>query len=340
MALLSIRMKHCARNDAWADTGCPSIKRATCLADIFLAEAAVKDPYETLGVERSASPDDVQKAYRRLAKKLHPDLNPGNKEAEERFKEASAAYGLLTDADKRARYDRGEIDAIGAEQPRQRFYKDFASEAVDGNPYETYSGFADFADSDHILSELLRRSAHARARGADVRYHLPIEFLEAVTGATKRLTLPDGETLDVTIPAGIQNGQVLRLRGKGRPGIGDGEPGDALVEIAIKPHAFFAREGNDVYLDLPVTLSEAVLGARITVPTPTGAVTMTVPKGSNTGAVLRLRGKGVLRRDGSYGDELVRLKVMLPERSDPELEAFATKWEGGKAYDPRRDMKP
>ena len=145
----------------------------------------MKDPYETLGVERSASPDDIQKAYRHLAKKLHPDLNPGNKEVEERFKEVSAAYGLLSDADKRARYDRGEIDASGAEQPRQRFYKDFASEA-EGNPYENYSGFADFADSDDVLSELLRRSARVRARGADVRYHLPIEFLEAVTGATKR----------------------------------------------------------------------------------------------------------------------------------------------------------
>ncbi len=301
----------------------------------------MKDPYETLGAERSASPDAIQKAYRRLAKKLHPDLNPGNKEAEERFKEVSAAYGLLSDADKRAQYDRGEIDATGAEKPRQRFYKDFASEAATGHPYENYSGFADFADSDDVLSELLRRGAnvHVRARGGDVRYHLPIEFLEAVTGATKRLTLPDGKTLDVTIPAGIQNGQVLRLRGKGRPGIGDGEPGDALVEITIKPHLFFAREGNDVYLDLPVTLSEAILGARITVPTPTGAVAMTVPKGSNTGTVLRLRGKGVLRRDGSHGDELVRLKVMLPEQPDPELEAFAAKWEGGKAHDPRRDMK-
>ena len=301
----------------------------------------MKDPYETLGVERSASPDAIQKAYRRLAKKLHPDLNPGNKEAEERFKAVSAAYGLLSDADKRAQYDRGEIDDTGAEKPRQRFYKDFASEAATGHPYENYSGFADFADSDDVLSELLRRGAnvHVRARGEDVRYHLPIEFLEAVTGATKRLTLPDGKTLDVTIPAGIQNGQVLRLRGKGRPGIGDGEPGDALVEITIKPHRFFAREGNDVYLDLPVTLSEAILGARITVPTPTGAVAMTVPKGSNTGTVLRLRGKGVLRRDGSHGDELVRLKVMLPEQPDPELEAFAAKWEGGKAHDPRRDMK-
>jgi DnaJ-class molecular chaperone len=311
------------------------------LRNFLLAEVAVKDPYETLGAERSASPDAIQKAYRRLAKKLHPDLNPGNKEAEERFKEVSAAYGLLSDADKRAQYDRGEIDATGAEKPRQRFYKDFASEAATGHPYENYSGFADFADSDDVLSELLRRGAnvHVRARGGDVRYHLPIEFLEAVTGATKRLTLPDGKTLDVTIPAGIQNGQVLRLRGKGRPGIGDGEPGDALVEITIKPHLFFAREGNDVYLDLPVTLSEAILGARITVPTPTGAVAMTVPKGSNTGTVLRLRGKGVLRRDGSHGDELVRLKVMLPEQPDPELEAFAAKWEGGKAHDPRRDMK-
>jgi DnaJ-class molecular chaperone len=305
-------------------------------------EAAVKDPYETLGVERSASADAIQKAYRRLAKKLHPDLNPGNKESEERFKEVSVAYNLLSDAEKRAQYDRGEIDATGAEKPRQRFYKDFASEAAAGHPYENYSAFADFADSDDILSELLKRGAnvHVRARGADVHYHLPIEFLEALKGETKRLTLPDGEILDVTIPAGIQDGQVLRLRGKGRPGIGEGEGGDALVEIAIKPHSLFAREGNDVYLDLPVTLSEAVLGARINVPTPTGSVTMTVPKGSNTGTVLRLRGKGVPRRDGGHGDELVKLKVMLPVQPDSELEAFAAGWEGGKAYDPRGGMQP
>jgi len=302
----------------------------------------VKDPYETLAVERSASPDVIQKAYRRLAKKLHPDLNPGNKESEERFKEVSDAYDLLSDAGKRARYDRGEIDASGAEKPRQHFYRDFASEAPPGHAYENYSGFADFADSDDILSELLRRrsNVHVRARGSDVRYELPIEFLDAVTGAVKRLTLPEGGTLDVTIPAGIQNGQVLRLRGKGRPGLGEGEPGDALVEITIKPHSLFTREGNDIYTDLPITLSEAVLGGRVNVPTPTGSVTMTVPKGSNTGTVLRLRGKGVLRRDGGHGDELVRLKVMLPERPDAELEAFVAGWQGGKAYDPRRDMQP
>ena len=302
----------------------------------------MKDPYETLAVERSASPDVIQKAYRRLAKKLHPDLNPGNKESEERFKEVSAAYDLLSDAGKRARYDRGEIDASGAEKPRQHFYRDFASEAPPGHAYENYSGFADFADSDDILSELLRRrsNVHVRARGSDVRYELPIEFLDAVTGAVKRLTLPEGGTLDVTIPAGIQNGQVLRLRGKGRPGLGEGEPGDALVEITIKPHSLFTREGNDIYTDLPITLSEAVLGGRVNVPTPTGSVTMTVPKGSNTGTVLRLRGKGVLRRDGGHGDELVRLKVMLPERPDTELETFVAGWQGGKAYDPRRDMQP
>lgn len=163
----------------------------------------MKDPYETLGVERSASPDAVQKAYRRLAKKLHPDLNPGSKESEERFKELSVAYGLLSDADKRARYDRGEIDATGAEKPRQRFYKDFASDAAAGRAYENYSAFADFADSDDILSELFKRgaNAHVRARGPDVHYHLPIEFLEAIIGGAKRLTLPDGGTLDVTIPA-------------------------------------------------------------------------------------------------------------------------------------------
>jgi DnaJ-class molecular chaperone len=303
---------------------------------------AEKDPYETLGVERSASPDVIQKAYRQLAKKLHPDLNPGNKQSEERFKEVSAAYDLLSDADKRARYDRGEIDASGTEKPRQHFYRDFASEAPAGHAYENYSGFADFADSDDFLSELLRRGSnvHVRARGSDVRYQLPIEFLDAITGAVKRLTLPDGGTLDVTIPAGIQNGQVLRLRGKCRPGIGEGEPGDALVEITIKPHSLFSREGNDIHIDLPITLSEAVLGARVNVPTPTGPVTMTVPKGSNTGTVLRLRGKGVLRRDGGHGDELVRLKVVLPERPDPELEAFVAGWQGGKAYDPRRDMQP
>ena len=158
-------------------------------------------------------------------------------------------------------------------------------------------------------------------------------------GANNRLTLPDGGTLDVTIPSGIQEGQTLRLRGKGAPPPGDGEAGDALVEISIKPHLFFTRDGDDINVDLPITLGEAVLGARIKVPTPTGPVMVTVPKGSNTGSTLRLKGKGVSRR-GGHGDELIKLKVMLPLGSNPELETFLANWTPGTSYDPRKDMQP
>jgi len=301
----------------------------------------VSDPYEILGVERSASLEDIRKSYRRLAKKLHPDLNPGNRKAEEQFKEVSSAYDLLSDPDKRARFDRGEIDATGAERPRQRFYKDFASEAA-GHPYADASGFEDLAEEDDFLSELLRRHRQARANapGPDVHYRLPIEFLDAVNGATIRLNVPDGGTLEVKIPGGTDDGQVLRLRGKGAPGAGQGKPGDALVEIAVKPHRFFIRQGDDIHLELPITLTEAVLGGRINVPTPGGAVAMTLPKNSNTGTVLRLRGKGVRRHAGGHGDQLVKLKVMLPSAPDSELESFVSGWAGGKAYDPRRDMQP
>jgi DnaJ-class molecular chaperone len=300
----------------------------------------MEDPYDVLGVERSASLEDIRKAYRALAKKLHPDLNPGNREAEARFKDVASAYDILSDKEKRQRYDDGEIDATGAERPRQHFYKDYATQS--DSPYGNASGFADFAESDDILAEFLRQQAHARAnaRGPDISYRLPVEFLDAVNVGTIRLDLPQGGTLDVKIPPGIVDGQVLRLRGKGGPGLGKGGAGDALVEISIKPHRFFTREGDDIHVEIPVTLTEAVLGGRINVPTPSGPVTMTVPKHSNTGSVLRLRGKGASRQGGGHGDEFVKLKVMLPDPADPALDAFVSNWEAGKSYDPRRDMQP
>ncbi|MGZ5876864.1 MAG: DnaJ C-terminal domain-containing protein [Bradyrhizobium sp.] len=289
------------------------------------------DPYTALGVKRDASQEDIQKAYRRLAKKLHPDLNPGNKAAEEQFKEISAAYGLLGDPEKRARFDRGEIDASGQERPAQPFYRDFAEGG--GHAYSSDAGFADFAGADDIIAEIFGRQARAnvRRRGADVRYHLTLDFLDAINGGKQQLTLPDGSSLDVAIPPGIRDGQVLRLRGKGRLGLNGGPAGDALIEIEVRAHPLFQRVDDDIHVDLPVPLADAVLGGRISVPTPTGPVTMRMPKWSNTGSVLRLKGKGVPRPDGKRGDEYVALKIVLPEKPDPELERLIARWRSGKA---------
>ncbi|WP_342241888.1 J domain-containing protein [Inquilinus sp. OTU3971] len=295
-----------------------------------------EDPYEILGVTRDAPPEEIRKAYRRLARKLHPDLNPGDHAAEERFKQVSAAYDLVGDAGKRARFDRGEIDASGAERPR--FYRDFAgAPGAQGHAYATDAGFADFADADEVLAELLGRRGRSRfqGRGPDLHARLRVEFLDSVNGTTKRLTLPDGSTVEVTVPPGIRDGQVLRLRGKGGAGTGGGRPGDLLVEVEVGPHRHFVRKGDDIHLDLPVSLHEAVLGGRIEVPTPAGPVVMTVPKRSNSGTTLRLKGRGVKRADGSRGDAYVTLVIVLPDGPDPELEAFAAGWEAGKAHDPR-----
>jgi DnaJ-class molecular chaperone len=293
------------------------------------------DPYTVLGVKKDASQDAIQKAYRRLAKKLHPDLNPGNKQAEERFKEVTTAYDLLGDPAKRARFDRGEIDASGMERPRQPYYRDFA----EGGAYASDTGFADFAGVDDILSQMFGREGRTniRMRGSDAPYRLELDFLDAINGGKRQITLPDGSALDVNIPPGTRDGQILRLRGKGRPGMGGGSPGDALVEIEVRPHRIFTRKGDDIHVDLPISLGEAVLGGKVKAPTPSGPVTMTVPKWANTGTVLRLRGKGVPRIDGSRGDEFVMLKVMLPEKPDPELEKFVAQWHG--TYSPRQAME-
>jgi DnaJ-class molecular chaperone len=299
----------------------------------------VKDPYEVLGVARTATTDEIRKAYRKFAKKLHPDINPGDKAGEARFKEISAAYELLSDEEKRRRFDAGEIDASGAERPQQRYYRDFAGAGA-GGAYESNAGFADFGGAEDLFAEFFNR--RRRVRGADLHFRLAIDFLDAVNGATKQVTLPDGGTLSVAIPAGIDDGQTLRLRGKGasapQKGGGEGEPGDALIEIAVDRHRFFTREGDDIHLELPITLKEAVLGAKVRTPTPSGAVILAVPKNTSSGRILRLKGKGV-QRAGRHGDQLVKLKIVLPERSDPELEAFASSWAPSSDYDPRRSME-
>jgi DnaJ-class molecular chaperone len=301
-----------------------------------------EDPYAILGVKREATQEEIRSAYRQLAKKLHPDLNPGDKQAEEKFKQVSAAYDLLGDPEKRARFERGEIDASGAERPRERYYRDFHTAGANENPYHTTGGFADFVENEDILAEILGRGegrTRFRIRGQDVNYRLPVDFLEAVNGATKRITMPDGATLDVVIPAGTRDAQVLRLRGKGGSGMGGAPAGDALVEIEVRPHRLFTRKDDDIHLELPISLPEAVLGAKLDVPTPAGAVHMTVPKGANTGSVLRLKGKGVARKDGSRGDEYVTLKIVLPQPLDAEIEEFARRWQAGQSHDPRRDLE-
>jgi DnaJ-class molecular chaperone len=298
----------------------------------------MKDPYQVLGVARDANQDAIKKAFRKLAKKLHPDLNPGNKKVEQEFKEVNAAYDLLSDPKKRERFDRGEIDASGAERPERSFYRAYAEGG--GNTKYRDAEFGEFSAED-ILSELFGRGRSRggrppRMRGEDVNYTLPVSFIEAANGSKKRVTLADGKTLDVTIPPGTENGQTLRLKGQGLPGVGGGAAGDAYVEIQVEPHAFFTRKDSNIHLDFPVTLPEAVLGATVTVPTVDGRVSVKVPPGSNTGTMLRLKGRGLLdRKTGERGDQYVTLKVVLPEHPDPELKQFLEQWSANHRYDPR-----
>ena len=300
----------------------------------------MKDPYQLLGVARDADQETIKKAFRKLAKKLHPDLNPGNKKVEQEFKEINAAYDLLSDPQKRARFDRGEIDASGAERPERSFYRAYAEGG--GNAKYREAEFGEFSAED-ILSELFGRGRRnrqpPRMRGEDVSYTLTVSFVDAANGAKKRVTLADGKTLDVTIPPGTEHGQTLRLKGQGMPGVGGGPAGDAYVEIHVEPHAFFTRKDSNVHLEVPVTLPEAVLGASLTVPTVDGKVSIKVPPGSNTGTTLRLKGRGIVdRKSGQRGDQYVTLKVVLPERPDPELAQFLERWSATHGYDPRSKL--
>ena len=314
----------------------------------------MSDPYSVLGVAKTASDDDIRKAFRKLAKKHHPDLNPGDKAAEAKFKDISQANEILSDPEKRRRFDAGEIDATGQEMPPRGFYRDQAG-GMGGAKYERAGAHEEFVDMGGIFSEMFgqrggRNGGFAFRGGGEgegfdmgglpVTYSLRVPFLVAARGGKQRVNLPDGKTLDIDIPEGATNGQTLRLKGQGMPGAKGRPPGDAYVEIHVEPHAFFEARDNDIHVEVPVTVTEAVLGGRIRVPTVGGPVMLNVPAGSNTGASLRLKGRGLLDlKSKQRGDQYVKLKVVLPEQPDAALKEFLEKWEAGRAQDPRKAME-
>jgi DnaJ-class molecular chaperone len=294
----------------------------------------MRDPYTVLGVARGAPEDEIKQAYRKLAKKLHPDLNPGKKAIETQFKEITAAYDFLSDAQKRARYDRGEIGPDGAEKMQFRAGGPFGgSGGFTGGPFSggARAGRAGAAGGsfggglDEIIAEFLGRGRKAGPAEAAAQ-KLRLGFLEAARGGKHRVALSDGRAVEVTIPAGIEAGQKLRLK--------DPRAGEVFLEIEIEPHPLFTRKDRDIHVDIPVTLIEAVLGATITVPTIHGAVALKVPRGSNSGATLRLKGKGIAS-NGAAGDQLVKLRVTLPDPPDSELVKFLERWGAGHPYDVR-----
>lgn len=313
---------------------------------------ATRDPYSVLGVSRSSSADDIKKAYRKLAKLHHPDLKPGDAANEERFKEISAAYTLLSDPEKRAKFDRGEIDSSGQERhagPGSR------SHAGRGRAYTSTGGADDsfFGAGDDWFSDLFgggrRRGTGAgpgvgggassgpKVRGSDIAYSVTVPFIEAAQGTKRRINLSNGKSIDVAVPPGTENEQKLRLKGQGLPGMGGMPNGDAIIEVHVEPHPFFTRQDGDIHIDVPITLNEAVLGATIHVPTISGKVALKIPAGTNTGAVLRLRGRGVVSQASKQpGDQYVKLKVVLPDPPDAELVKFIEEWSKTRSYDVRK----
>lgn len=292
-----------------------------------------EDPYKVLGVKKEASADEIRSAYRKLAKKHHPDLNPGNKAAEETFKAISSAYDLLSDADKRAKYDRGEIDAAGTERASAQGWHQYAQ----GGPGAGMGGGMGGGGFEDIFSNLFNQRPRGPAKGRDHQYSLEVEFLEAIAGGSKRLTLPNGQNLDVKIPPGTEEGDILRLRGKGDPGMQGGPAGDALIELHIAPHKFYTRKGNNIHMELPISLKEAVLGGKITLPTPAGDVAMNVKAGTESGTEMRLRGRGVPAHGKHHaGDLLVKLHVVVGP-ADDALKAFLQSWEQP-SFNPRSDL--
>ena len=296
-----------------------------------------RDPYLELGVSRSASQDDIRKAFRKLAKQYHPDANPGDSSAEEKFKRVSGAFDIVGDEEKRKKFDRGEIDAEGREQ------SPFGRGAGSGgwSPRGPAGGQGpDGVDLNDILGEMFGRSGGGgrnpggfggfSTKGQDVRAKIDIDLEDAIRGAKKRIAFSDGRTIEVAIPKGAQEGQTLRLKGQGAPGRGGA--GDALIELNIRTHAIYRREGDTLIMDVPITVPDAVLGGKVEAPTPDGNVALTVPKGSNSGQQLRLKGRGFIDAKGKRGDLVARLVVTLPDVAGPELEQFAQEWKAKRPY--------
>ena len=298
----------------------------------------MKDPYGLLGVSKTSSESEIKSAYRKLAKELHPDVNPGDTIVEQKFKEISAAYNLLSNKEKRAQYDRGEINPDGSQRG-----------GYGGGGYGGGGGFGGrggggFSGAEDIFSDLFGRGGYGQGRqmrmkGQDVNYSARVSFLDAALGSSRLLSLHGGKSINLNVPAGTEDGQSLRLKGQGMPGVGGGATGDAFVEIQVDTHKFFERDGRDVFVDLPINLEEAVLGDKIIVPTIHGNVSLKIPAGSSSGSSLRLRGKGIKPKNGVAGDHYVRLKIVLPAKKDDALEEIIEKWASDNPQpNPRKDM--
>lgn len=316
------------------------------------------NPYTLLGVPKTASQEEIKQAYRKLARKMHPDLNPNDPSAEDKFKQISSAYDLLSDPAKRKRFDNGEIDENGKERPGYGFGYgggnpfngagngfggfnfDFKSGGSNKSNNKKRSGFDFFSEmfggasngAEDIFSNTKHRS-YSKTHGENIDYNLSVSFLDAALGKEKEISLPNGKTLNVKIPPGTADKAVLRLKGQGAQGIVGGVSGDALIHISVQPHPFFTRSENNILLDVPISLKEAVLGAKVTIPTLEGKVALTVPPNSNSGSVLRLRGKGI-KSGNKTGDLLVKLYIVLPEKQDKELTEFVQEWKTP-SFDPR-----
>jgi DnaJ-class molecular chaperone len=326
----------------------------------------MRDPYEVLGVPKNASSEAIKAAFRRQAKRLHPDANKQDKKAAAKFAELNAAYEILGDENKRKAYDRGEIDAEG--KPRFQGFEGFGAgggprtgQFADEGIFETFTfgpgGFQrssgrgrGFGGIDEILRDVFgsmagggRRTGFANedfgapSQERDVTGSVTISLTEAAKGTTRRVRLPNGKEVEAKIPAGLADGQTIRLKGQGLPGP-DGTVGDALITVSVAPHPLFKRDGADLRLELPITLYEALLGAKVRVPTLDGAVELAIPRGTNSGRTFRLRGKGLPSKSGGTGDLYATVRIMLPERSDPEFEELMRRWRDTKPYDPRKDM--